>query len=77
MNVPCTNQIKDGTDYCEYHEEEIQDNVYMAVLKQGYLMYRLFSGTYESTIESGNVEVLQNKLEHFYSAVRTKKKSQK
>lgn len=41
----------------------------MAVLKQAYLMYRLFSGTYERTIETENVEVLKNKLDHFFSAV--------
>lgn len=32
-------------------------------------MYRLFSGTYERTIETDNVEVLKNKLEHFFTAV--------
>lgn len=32
-------------------------------------MYRLFSGTYERTIETDNVEVLKSKLEHFFTAV--------
>lgn len=47
----------------------MQDNVYLAVLKQAYLMYRLFSGTCERTIETDNVEVLKNKLDHFFTAV--------
>lgn len=62
-------QTKDGTNAMEYLEEEVQDNVYLAVLKQAYLMYRLFSGTYERTIETDSVEVLKNKLEHFFTAV--------
>lgn len=60
---------KDGVTTSEYLEEEVQDNVYAAVLKQAYLMYRLFSGTCERTIETDGVEVLKNKLEHFFTAV--------
>lgn len=70
LNVPWVSQSKDGTSVSEYMDEEVQDNVYQAILKQAYLMYRLFSGTYEKTVETDDVAVLKNRLEHFYTAVR-------
>lgn len=69
LNVPVVTTTKDGSKSCEYLEDEVQNNVYTAVLKQAYLMYRLFSGTYEKAIETNNVEVLKNKFEHFFTAV--------
>lgn len=63
-------QVKEGNDHCEYLEEELQDNVYEAVLKQSYAMFRLFNTTYESCLEISGIEGLQRKMEQFYTAVK-------
>lgn len=47
----------------------MQDNVYDAVLKQLYHMYRLFWGTFASTLEKSGLDVLKTQLENFFNAV--------
>lgn len=47
-------------------EDNLLDNVYEAVLKQAYYMYRLFHGTFSSMKD---VEKLKTTLQTFYIIV--------
>lgn len=58
--------MKDGVNNIEKLDDNIMDNVYNAVLKQTYYMYRLFHGTFASTKDIG---ILKTTLETFYSVV--------
>lgn len=69
LNLPTANKSKDGLDSYEYFEDDVQDNVYEAVLKQAYLMYKLFSGPYQDTVDKTDIATLKQKLEHFFTAV--------
>nr|XP_022313325.1 vacuolar fusion protein CCZ1 homolog isoform X2 [Crassostrea virginica] len=68
VSVPFTEKTKDGHLVQEYHEEDVQDPVYEAILQQAYRMFQLFNGTFTSILErtGNNVKVLQQRLEHFY-----------
>ncbi|XP_015215800.1 vacuolar fusion protein CCZ1 homolog isoform X2 [Lepisosteus oculatus] len=57
---------REGKPTVEYHEEEIIDTVYGAVLQQCYNMYKLFNGTFSRAMEAGGVELLKQKLETFF-----------
>lgn len=61
-------RTKDNTQNVEYLEDDLQDNVYEAVLKQAYYMYRLFWGTFEGAKDIGTLKMT---LEIFYKAVST------
>lgn len=51
----------------------IQDNVFEAVLRKTYRVYRTFCGTYMSNLESNSSEtglqLLKEKLKNFYNKV--------
>ncbi|XP_062573305.1 vacuolar fusion protein CCZ1 homolog [Saccostrea cucullata] len=68
VSVPYTEKSKDGQPLYEYHEEEVQDTVYEAILQQAYRMFQLFNGTFAYILDrtGNNVKVLQQRLEHFY-----------
>ncbi|KAF2883661.1 hypothetical protein ILUMI_22533 [Ignelater luminosus] len=68
LNLPHVAKSRNGSTVNEYLEEDVHDTVYEAVLKQAYLMYRLFAGTFCSTEKKSDVSHLRNKLEHFFSA---------
>lgn len=67
--LPLANKVKENTSSLEYIEEDVQDNVYDAVLKQLYQMYRLFWGTFTSTLEKSGLDELKTQLENFFNAV--------
>lgn len=68
VNVP-TNTSIEGT---EYYGEEVQDSVCLAVVKQAYLMYKLFHNTFTSSVDSsGNTCYLKEKVESFFNKVIT------
>ena len=60
----------------EYQSEKVQENVYSAVLRQTYRMFRLFNGSFSSILgTSYNEEIIQtlkDRLDHFYSRVSIK-----
>lgn len=65
MNLPSLIRFKeDGADI-EKLEDDVLDNVYEAVLKQTYYMYRLFHGTFNTK----HLDILKTNLETFYSVV--------
>ncbi|CAH1273546.1 CCZ1B [Branchiostoma lanceolatum] len=67
VTIPCNEKTgKDGQTYIEYHDEDVQDSVFDAVLKTSYKMFRLFMGTFTRILERFNVEVLKQRLEHFF-----------
>ncbi|XP_030756051.1 vacuolar fusion protein CCZ1 homolog [Sitophilus oryzae] len=68
LSVPLVTKIKDSVSSNEYMEEDIQDNVYEAILSQAYYMYRLFWGTLEQTLVTGNADILRNRLDTFFNA---------
>jgi hypothetical protein len=41
VSVPYTEKTKDGQSVLEYHEEEVQDPVYEAILQQAYRMFQV------------------------------------
>ncbi|XP_071454948.1 vacuolar fusion protein CCZ1 homolog [Hetaerina americana] len=63
-------------------EEEVQDRVYLGILRHAYRTFRLFSGSFVSLVEKGQVKflskaagdvddhyyLLRNRLEHFFSS---------
>lgn len=69
ISIPSVTKSKDGSDYLEYQSDDVQDNVYLAVLKQSYQMFRLFKGSFSSILDckGGDVECLKHKLESFFS----------
>jgi len=64
--VPCSQRSKEGQIYTEYHGDDVQDNVFQAILKQTYNMYRFFKGTFSSSL-SRDIRGLKQKLESFFS----------
>lgn len=54
-----------------YHGEEVQDTVCLAVLKQSYVMARLFIGPFADLLnkQKGDTSLLKEKLEHFFNRV--------
>eukprot|EP00039_Didymoeca_costata_P020145 m.340234 g.340234 ORF g.340234 m.340234 type:complete len:460 (+) comp19187_c0_seq1:275-1654(+) len=57
---------KDGETVTEYHDEDVQDIVLEALLRQAYKMYKLFNGTMAHILEHGNREALIHKLDLFF-----------
>ena len=41
VTVPYSTKTKDGQTYLEYHDEDVQDSVYEAVLHQCYKMFKV------------------------------------
>lgn len=70
VGVPYTCKEKDGNKYYEYQHDEVSNSVCQAVLKQAYIMFRLFMGSFKTIIDDpgcGSITLLKHKLEHFYS----------
>ena len=57
----------DGHSRVDYHEEDVQDSVYEAVLKQAYKMFCFFMGPFCDIMTLGNVEHLKQRLEYFFT----------
>ena len=45
VTVPYSTKVKDGQTYLEYHEEDVQDSVYEAIVQQCYKMFKVGSDT--------------------------------
>lgn len=67
VSIPYSEKIKDGQMYHEYHEEDVQDSVFEAVLHHAYKIFKLFMGTFTSIVEKNGIEQLKHRLGHFYS----------
>lgn len=67
LGVPSIEKTVEGQTHTDYREEDIQDHVYRAVLQQTYHLYRLFNGTFQSTLTKCDVESLKQRLDHFFS----------
>lgn len=74
INAPYDTKQKDNIEYNEYRGDEVHDKVYRSILKQTYRMFRLFCGTFQSHIPTGQgfsvvpLELI-NKLKEFYFEV--------
>lgn len=67
IQIPATFKTEDGKTVAEYHEEDVQDIVYQAVLEQAYTMFKFFMGSFVDIINKFSVEELKNRLSHFFS----------
>lgn len=67
VSIPYSQKQKDGQTYVEYHEDDVQDTVFEAVLKTAYKMFKLFMGPFTNIIQKGNVQNLKQRLDHFFS----------
>ncbi|CAK9826959.1 Vacuolar fusion protein CCZ1 homolog [Anthophora retusa] len=70
VGVPYIWKEKDGNKYAEYQYDEVSSSVCQSILKQAYVMFRLFMGSFDTIIgepECGSITLLKHKLEHFYS----------
>ncbi|XP_072044542.1 vacuolar fusion protein CCZ1 homolog [Amphiura filiformis] len=67
VTIPYSEKTKDGQMYHEYHEEDVQDSVFQAVLAHAYKLFKLFMGTFTSIVENNGLEQLKHRLGHFYS----------
>ncbi|XP_066144360.1 vacuolar fusion protein CCZ1 homolog isoform X1 [Euwallacea fornicatus] len=68
LTLPIVANVKENISSIEYLEEDVQDNVFEAVLKQTYHVYRLFWGTLTDTLSKNDLGTLKNQLEAFYNA---------
>lgn len=68
MYLPTIAKVKDGINNIEKLDDNLKDNVYEAILKQAYYMYRLFWGTFQNAKDIGT---LMTTMETFYKAVST------
>lgn len=71
VNVPTCFIGKEKLDGVEYMPNEVQNPVYLAVLKQAYLVARLFLGPFQRVIDkdNGSPDLLKKKLDSFFSKV--------
>lgn len=67
VTVPYTEKIKDGKTYHEYHEDDVQDSVYLAVLNHAYQLFKLFMGTFSDVMRLHGVDQLKQRVNHFFS----------
>ncbi|KAF7407902.1 vacuolar fusion protein CCZ1 [Vespula maculifrons] len=70
VGIPYICREKDGNKYMEYQNDEVSSSVCQAILKQTYIMFRLFMGSFETIIndpDCGSITLLKHKLEHFFS----------
>ena len=68
VSIPYSQRVlKDGKRAVEYFEEEVQDGVLLAVLKQAYSMFKLFNGSFCGILEKTGLDMLKEKLCFFYS----------
>lgn len=68
LNIPSIDKIKENSNYPEYLEEDVQDNVYGSVLQQAYDIFRLFNGNFVDVMRS-SLSVLMNKFNLFFPDV--------
>lgn len=66
LNLPTVVNVKDGTNNIEKLEDNLLDNVYEAVLKQAYHMYRLFHSTFAN---AKDIDTLKSTLQTFFNIV--------
>lgn len=68
VNVPYIERPCEGTTSAgvEYQEDDVQDHVYQAVLRQSYNTFRLFNGTFQHITAKVDVSGLKIRLEHFF-----------
>uniref|UniRef100_T1JG93 CCZ1/INTU/HSP4 first Longin domain-containing protein n=1 Tax=Strigamia maritima TaxID=126957 RepID=T1JG93_STRMM len=68
VNIPFTQKTKDDQVTVDYQSEDVQDNVYQAILKQTYQMFRFFMGPFELNMKTcASITHLKENLEHFFS----------
>eukprot|EP00051_Salpingoeca_urceolata_P028116 m.485073 g.485073 ORF g.485073 m.485073 type:complete len:490 (+) comp23651_c0_seq1:273-1742(+) len=66
ITVPCTQRTKDGKFIVEYHDDQLQDLVLKAMLKQTYRMYKLFNGPMAPVVAQSGRDAIVEKLEMFF-----------
>ncbi|XP_071493364.1 vacuolar fusion protein CCZ1 homolog [Diadema antillarum] len=67
VTIPYTEKVKEGKTYHEYHEDDVQDSVYLAVLKHAYQLFKLFMGTFTEIMNLHGVDQLKYRLNHFFT----------
>ncbi|XP_034251405.1 vacuolar fusion protein CCZ1 homolog isoform X1 [Thrips palmi] len=77
LTVPTATKTKEGIDHLEYQSDEVQDNIYWAVLKQAYRSFQLFNGSFSNILDSEKDPTkLRYKLDHFFAKYLIKLKPQ-
>lgn len=76
INAPYDTKQKDNIEYNEYRGDEVHDKIYRSILKQTYRMFRLFCGSFQNHIPTGQgysvvPQELIDKLKEFYFEVGT------
>ncbi|KAF7988978.1 hypothetical protein HCN44_007288 [Aphidius gifuensis] len=70
VGVPFLRKLKDGVEYVEYYNEEVSNEVCQAIVKQAYMQFRLFMGSFETILDDpncGSPTLLRHKLDYFFS----------
>ncbi|XP_015111487.1 vacuolar fusion protein CCZ1 homolog [Diachasma alloeum] len=70
VGVPYLLKTKDGNEYTEYQHDEVSSPVCLAIMKQAYMRFRLFMGSFETILKDpgcGSVTLLKHKLDYFFS----------
>ena len=68
VSIPTSQkEDKEAKDSNIYHEDDVHDHVYEAVLKQAYDMFCFFMGSFESILRKGTADHLKQRLQHFFT----------
>lgn len=68
LSVPTVIKTKEGVDSLEHLSDDIQDNVYWAVMQEVYRSFRLFHGSFKTILHVGNdVTKLRYELDQYMS----------
>ncbi|XP_055376697.1 vacuolar fusion protein CCZ1 homolog [Condylostylus longicornis] len=71
LNVPYEVRTKEGAEITDHRGKDVTDKVFRAVLRQSYLMFKLFAGTFAMNFvgetEDEKADTLRKKLDLFYS----------
>lgn len=61
-------KVRDGQEHVEYQSDDVQDAVYLSVLRQCHALYQLFNGPL--AVRAANLMQIKVSLDQFYSRVR-------
>lgn len=67
VSIPFCQKAKDGHHSAENTNEDVQDNVFLSILRLSYLMFRFFQGTFHALVNKSGVDYLRQRITMFFS----------
>lgn len=70
LRIPIVRRLSpDGVEFIEYLSDEVQDEVFQAMLNKLYKKFVLLNDTFENICEQSGQEEIRARLKRFYDAV--------